>query len=290
MTNESQSQPYDSALKSLVDEHAAEMIPEILPDSLFISELNAEIARTNLRPDLVYQIQRKGKPHILNLELQTDKDSDMAYRMLVYHVELYGKHRLPVISMVIYPFETSIPEPVFREEGADEILLEFEHRVLRLWTLEAAPYLEKRVVSMYTLLPGMKGVTAPMLIQAIGEMKQRYQGEQLSRHLVRFRTILRRSKTLSAQDKQIVEGEMPTYDSLLESDPELQEYLARTRIDERQRSIVSIVEARFPNLIDWAREQVVRQNDLSKLDLLMKQIASAPDEATARWALSTATD
>ena len=90
-----------------------------------------------MRADLVYLIQYRGGPHILNLELQTDADSDMAYRMLLYHVELFGKYRLPVISMVMYPFEASIPEPVFREESGQETLLTFHHRVLRLWTIEA---------------------------------------------------------------------------------------------------------------------------------------------------------
>jgi len=30
-TNENQRQPYDRALKSLMEDHAAEMLPEILP-------------------------------------------------------------------------------------------------------------------------------------------------------------------------------------------------------------------------------------------------------------------
>ena len=99
-TNENQRQPYDRALKSLMEDHAAEMLPEILPESKLLAEQNVEITRTNLRADLVYLIQYRGGPHILNLELQTDADSDMAYRMLLYHVELFGKYRLPVISMI----------------------------------------------------------------------------------------------------------------------------------------------------------------------------------------------
>ncbi len=150
------------------------MLPEILPECTLLGEQNAEIARTNLRPDLVYLIQYRDKPHILNRELQTNIDHDMPYRMLLYHVELHGKYRLSVISMVMYPFETNIPEPVFQEESGQEILLRFEHRVLCLWALDAEQCIHKRVVSMYTLLPAMKGVNASMLLQAIKEMEQRY--------------------------------------------------------------------------------------------------------------------
>lgn len=288
MTDANQRQPYDSALKSLMDDQAAEMLPEILPECTLLGEQNAEIARTNLRPDLVYLIQYRGLHHILNLELQTNTDSDMAYRMLLYHVELFGKYRLPVISMVMYPFETSLTEPVFSEESGSEILLEFHHRVLRLWSLEAEQYVRKRVVSMYTLLPAMKGVNASLLLQAIDEMELKYTRTGFVRHLVRFRTILRRSMTLSIQDKQIVEDHMDiTYDSLLDEDPEIQERVAKAEIVGQQKAVLDFIEVKFPSLVQVAREQVVRLNNPEELSRLMKQIALAPDEATVRWVLGT---
>lgn len=287
MSDESQRQPYDSALKSLMEDHAAEMLPEILPESRLISEQNAELARTNLRPDLVYLIEYKSKQRILNLELQTNEDSDMAYRMLLYHVELFGKYRLPVISMVMYPFETNIPEPVFREESGAETLLVFQHQVLRLWTLEAEQYIRRRAVSMYTLLPAMKGANAPMLLQAVEEMEQEYKGLHLARHLVRFRTILRRSKTLSEQDKQIVEERLHMYDSLLDEDPEIQELVAKAELRGQQKAVIDIIEMRFPALTEEAQEKVARLNKADQLSQLMKQMVMAPDEAKARWALKT---
>ncbi len=287
MTDEQQRQPYDSALKSLFEDHAAEMLPEILPESELVSEQNAEIARTNLRPDLVYLIQYRGEPHILNLELQTNLDSDMAYRMLLYHVELFGKYRLPVISMVMYPFETSFSEPTFREVSGQEILLLFQHRVLRLWILEAEQYIRKRVIAMYTMLPAMKGANASLLMRAITEMEQRYTGSHLAHHLVRFQTILQRSTTLSAQDKQIVEDRLRMYDSLVDQNPEIQERVARGVIEGRQQAVVELIEVRFPALVEIAQQQVARLNKPDELSRLTKQIALAPDEATARWLLST---
>src|SRR5712692_2825235 len=191
-----------------MEDHAAEMLPEILPESRLISEQNAEIARTNLRPDLVYLIEYKGKHRILNLELQTSEDPDMTYRMLLYWVELFRKYRLPVISIVLYPFETNIPEPIFQVGSEDDTLVHYQHQVLRIWMLEAKQYVRRRVVSMYTLLPAMKGAHAPMLLEAMKEMEQQYQGLHLARHLVRFRTILRRSTALSAQEKRIVEDQL----------------------------------------------------------------------------------
>ncbi len=255
--SQDQSQPYDRALKSLLGDEVAEILPNLLPGSEFIGEQNIEIDRTTLKADLVYNVQYGDNPHILNMELQTDTDNEMAIRMLRYHVGLYDKHRRPVISMVIYPFETSIPESPFRETSGDEELLRFHYRVLPLWKLDAQPFVRDHVVSMYTLLPAMKGADVPLLLQAIEEMKQRYRESELGHHLVRFRTILRRSKTVSTQDKQEVENHLDYYDSLLDQDPYLQQQKALERILGRtegiqafQDTIIEIVKNRFPALVE----------------------------------------
>jgi hypothetical protein len=58
-------------------------------------EKNNELTRLNLRADIVYLIEYKGELRILNMELQTDAEKQMAFRMLVYHLELYDKYQLP---------------------------------------------------------------------------------------------------------------------------------------------------------------------------------------------------
>ena len=166
--SQDQQQPYDSALKSLMGDEVAEILPKLLPESEYIDEQNIEIDRTTLRADLVYNIHYRDKPHILNMELQTDADSDMVVRMLKYHVGLYDKHRKPVLSMVIYPFETSIPESPFREESGEEALLTFQFRVLPLWKLDAQQFVQDHVVCMYTLLPARE----PMLQCSCGQSKK----------------------------------------------------------------------------------------------------------------------
>jgi hypothetical protein len=94
--------------------------------------------------------------------------------------------------------------------------------------------------------------------------------------------------TLSTQDKQIVENHMDiTYDSLLDEDPEIQERVAKAKIAGQQKAVLDFVEVRFPTLVLVAQEQIVRLNKADELSRLMKQIALAPDEATARWVLGT---
>ena len=288
--NKSQ-QLYDNALKALMEDHAAEIIPEFVPEAAMVIEQNNEIKRENIRADLVYLVEYKGQLHVLNMELQTDRDSNMAARMLKYHVELHLAYQLPVISVVLYLFETSIVASPYKEVSGDENLLIFHYRVIALWTLDAEEYVKKRIVCMYTFLPGMKRATVSLLIQAMDEMRQRYTLSQLARHLSRFKTILQRSNMLSEEDKQRVEDHMQVYDSLLDGQPWFEQRLAKKAAESElqvlQQLALEAVDEQFPPLAEFAREKItsIRQPDV--LRLLVKQIYKAPDEATARWLLNT---
>jgi hypothetical protein len=113
---------YDSALKGLMGDYAAEIIPELLPDTYLESEANSEVERESIRADLVYRVRRHGQPHVLNMELQSGSDTEMAHRMLRYHVELYLTYLRPVLSVVLYLFESSLPKTPFREMSGDQSL------------------------------------------------------------------------------------------------------------------------------------------------------------------------
>ena len=149
----------------------------------------------------------------------------------------------------------------------------------------------------------MKNVTVAVLLQAIAEMEQRYQETDLRRHLLRFRTILHRSKTLSNSDKQIVETKMQSYDSLLDGDPVIQEEIrqeieqqveqqvkqqvAEHELEVRRQTALIVLEARFPDLVDIAQSKIGLVNKSEVLSFLTVQIAKAPDEKIARWVLDT---
>jgi hypothetical protein len=78
-----------------------------------------------------------------------------------------------------------------------------------------------------------------------------------------------------------------TYDSLLDEDPDIQERVARGKIQGQQNAVIELVEIRFPALIERAKQQIVGLNRPEDLSRLMRLIATAPDEAVARWILDT---
>ncbi len=286
---EHQRQPYDTTLKALLREQAAEMIPYLVEEAEFIDTLDSEVLKPQppLRADRAYRIQYRGEPHVLHIELETGANSRMAYRMLSYHALLLEEHRLPVISLIIYPFRTKLPKSPLREISRQAELLVFHFKVLPLWELEAQQYMREHVVSMYPLLPTMRGANASLLLQAIDEMKQQYDETNLGRRLLWLRTLLERVKTLPQEDKHRVEERLNMFDSLLEDDPYIQEREIRAATQELQKAVVEVVQGRFPTLEELAQQTVVQVRDRGALHLLIKQISAAPDEAFTRQLLGT---
>ncbi|HZR43314.1 MAG TPA: hypothetical protein VFB12_24575 [Ktedonobacteraceae bacterium] len=82
---------------------------------------------------------------------------------------------------------------------------------------------------------------------------------------------------------------------LLDEDPEIQQRMALARkqgelegeIKGAQRLALSVLEIRFPTLTESARHRIMQINKIDLLNLVAKQIATAPDEATIRWVLTT---
>jgi hypothetical protein len=289
-----QHQPYDNALKSLMADHAAEIIPQFIPGAELVSEQNVEIKRELLRPDLVYLIKYKGKPHVLNLELQTASDRNMVHRVLLYHVELHIDYVLPVLSVILYLFETNVPTPPFREESEDEALLTLKYDVVTLWTHDAREYVQNGILHMYTFLPAMKGANAPLLLQAIKQMEQHYDRPQFVRHLIRLMRLLQRSTTMSELDKQLVKEELLTmYDSLIDENPDVQERVARSEargemkgeLRGLRKMVLEAVKDTYPSLEELAQEHVQLIEQPDALRQLVRLIYKTSDEPNARWLL-----
>ena len=286
-----ESQPYDRALKSLFGDEAAEILPRLVEGVELIGEQNVEIDRSTLRADLVYNVMYKEKLHIINMELQTGLDKDMPIRMLSYHVGLHVKFHLPVISVVLYPFETVVPESPYLEISDGKEILTFHYRVVLLSELDAIQFVKDGVIAMYSLLPAMRNVSVLILIRVIKEMEQHYSRDNFIRHMTRFKVILNRSTTLTEQEKQEMNEELYSYDSLLDSDPGIQEKVEKSKATGKtegaQEVLTTLVEVRFPQLVEVAQQKVTNIQSVEMLKQLTKQIATAEDEKTALWVLNS---
>jgi hypothetical protein len=298
---------YDSTLKALFGDEAAEIVPRLIPGTELLHDHNIEIDRSQLRADLVYNVKYRGLLHILNMELQTDEDEHMHLRLLQYHINLHAKYEKPVISVVLYPFELKVPVPPYKEMSGDEALLIWKYLVIGLYNLEAEQFRHQQAFCMYSLLPAMKGVNAKMLIQTLREMKQHYTTEEMEHHLDRFWKMLQKSITISPEDKSRVEEELQMqFDWFIDTVPEVierveqaekrgkAEGLVEGRVEGRvegelqalRRTAMHVIQTRFPALLAFAQVQINGITQPAQLDKLVVDLMQAPDEVTAIRLLS----
>ena len=118
--------------------------------------------------------------------------------------------------------------------------------------------------------------------------------------------LLERTDTIAQEEKQKIQERFKMYDPLWEEHPKVKKIRAESRaegeaigiaegealgivkgeIQASQRLLVSIIKGRFPELAEFAQQQVTRFNDPGALDLLVQKVSTAPDEAMVRWLLS----
>jgi len=168
-------------------------------------------------------------------------------------------------------------------------------------------------VAMYALLPAMDGANAHLLDQAIDEMVQYYQHDEiaLAHDLKWMGIILRRTDCVLEEDKRMIQERLSMYDDLMEKDPEMRRLRekykaeglaegkaeglaegeakgeAKGEVKGLRTTILTLIKMRFPSLSKQAQQQVAHMKKPGDLQDLFEQLLIAPDEASARALLST---
>ncbi len=298
-SSQDQQQPYDNLLKSLLEGREKEMLPYFLPEAEYQETLDVEVHRTTLRVDRVYKILYRGQLHILHLEFESGSDADMDTRLLDYHAYLYRKYRLPVLSIIVYPFRTSMATSPLQEMSGKFELLIFHFQVFPLWQLHAEQYIRGRVLFMYALLPTMEGANAELLNKAISEMVEYYKddNERLARELRWMGIVLRRADTVALNEKRIVEERLDMYDDLMERDPKMMRIRAESEakgeakgetkgeVKGLRTAVVTAVKLRFPTLVELARQKAIKIEVPNELNVFLNEVVNATDENTLRLLL-----
>ena len=128
-------QKYDTSLKDWIEQQAPDILPVLLPGTVYEKTLNVEVSRSMMRADKVFKILYYGEEHILHLEFETKSDGDLRSRLLVYNSVLYRDYKIPVMTIVVYPFPVEQAEsPLCIKSNGKEILT-FNFRILPLFTL-----------------------------------------------------------------------------------------------------------------------------------------------------------
>ena len=94
-------------------------------------------------------------------------------------------------------------------------------------------------------------------------------------------------KTWYDAEKPGIQEELKVYDPLWEENSKVRRIRAESKAEGLQMALLSAVSIRFPELSELAQKNVGKINDTANLDMLLKQVITAPDESFARWLLSS---
>jgi len=306
-------QPYDNDTKALFGQDGARIIPELVAGAEVLAAYNVEVDRSKLKVDLVFQILYQGILAILNIELQSGPDSNMGSRVLQYLVGLHDFYQMPVICVVIYLFRCAVVESPYVIKCGDRTSLILNYEVIRWWEVDGATIVDKHAIHLYTLLPATKEPTVDLLKKALHEMFQVYKRHELGYRFGWFYNILRRTDTISEEDKRIIEKELKVqynYEELIKDDPIIQNLLAERElkgetqgefrgraegkaegriegeIKATKDSILSLLTARFSAALAAQAQSVITPiQNVETLNFLFQRLLRAPDEQTVRIVL-----
>ncbi len=277
------------------------MLPYFLENAVFVEVANVEVLRTPLRTDRVYKILYWDRPAILDLEFESGSDAKIAIRLSNYHTYYLEKFDRPVVTVVVYLFPTSEAESPYQEECGPEKLMTFYFHTLCLWKLDAKYFVQKHVISMYAFLPTMNGANEEVLLDALNELSESYVGDnvQLANQLKWLGVLLRRSETMSIEDKVAVQERLNMWDNLLDQDPYLQKKIATSskkavekaveeavekatekaldqgELNASRSMVLDIIDERFPTLTEMAKRRVQKIQAPADLRQLARKIVVA---------------
>jgi flagellar biosynthesis/type III secretory pathway protein FliH len=143
--------------------------------------------------------------------------------------------------------------------------------------------------------------------KAIDEMVEYYQGDdtKLAQEFNWMGVVIRKVKTLPRADKREIQERLNMWDDLMEKDPKMRKIRKESEAKGRteglkegvekglkeglaeglRKAIVTAVRLRFPDLTELAQQRVAQVSKPEKLNLLVDQIAIAPDENMVRLLL-----
>ena len=84
-----------------------------------------------------------------------------------------------------------------------------------------------------------------------------------------------------------MEEHVKEYNSLIEESPFFQDLAKQVELREAKRMVTIVVEARFPNLVEFAKECISYIKSMYELETFIGQIITAPDETAVKRILDT---
>ncbi len=283
---------WDDMLKRMFTANPQHFLNWLVPNAVLLHELSPELKTQTLadlkarRPqetrdltaDILYVILWYGVKTILHIEFQRRGDKQMGKRLWQYNSTTTINKGLPVSSIVIYlRKDRTIEEPPYLEKlpnGRPNHI--FLYEAVKLWELPSAVFLQ----------PGMEGLLPLVTLTSDGKQRE-VVDEMITRLLASHNhNLLSMAFNFAAlvydkPDEQawlIERFEM--YKKDLEESYIYQRILGEGREEGREEgqreslreTLVGFLNARYPMLVDLAREQISGITEIKQLQEILNRV------------------
>jgi predicted transposase YdaD len=277
---------WDFVMKRWLRRNAQQFISWILKDAVVVSLLETEIKRETIYADALFLVVLYGQQMLLHIEFQSTVDKTMAERLLEYNVQLSKEHgNLSVYSCVVYlrKAEGAPQSPLIRRLPNGKVVLRFDYLNIELGEMAAESILSK----------GLDGLLPLVLFtedgkQALDEVVTRLKAIQ-DQELITLVYTLAGLIFQNDTDHEAIMRRFELFKDIIEESWTYQEIISKGREKERQewlqtqrKGLISVVQARFPDLVASITEKVEQVEDPLALQDIMLKLASTLDNAEAR--------
>jgi hypothetical protein len=145
----------------------------------------------------------------------------------------------------------------------------------------------------------MQHVHADLVAQVMHELAELYRDDEvtLAEQFICLQLLLERTGTVPQGEKRKIKERLSMFDQLWEESPMIQKMREQYRVqgiqegilEGLQRFLVNTVQTDYPDLAEVVQQQASKFNKPDMLELLIKQVMSAPDSDAVRRLLEAGT-
>lgn len=292
---------WDSNLKRLIGDNPEAFVIWLLPGATYIRELSQHLNR-GIDIDILYEVVLDGKRVLFHLEFQRNNNANMANRVLEYNIFASCKFDCTVISFVIYLKRESkvVEPPLVRALPDGQQVLRFDYTNIKLWEIPTDDLRHTGLIGLLPLLSLTKDGGKPDIVdEAITIIEESGEDEAKKANLLSITLTLAALAFEDENDRDALRRRFQMYQDILHESEIyqmiMQEGIEKERLQQQlqqlelqRRTILRIVQTKFPKLARLAIEQTNTITDPEKLeDLIVFMGLSQTEEEAHQYLTGT---
>ncbi len=264
--------PWDDTMKRLIRAYPQHFVSWILKGAIYHDALSIELKNWTREADFLLDVVYSGKPLLIQVEVQSYKDEDMAQRLLEYNVLATREHGRPVLPCLIYlRKDRKIAEsPLVWEAPAGHEVLRFHFIVIKLWEIAAEEIIQTGLAGLLPLVPLTKDGGHHEIIDEVATKLATAQEYNLLEYARRFSSLVFKE----GSDQEWLNRRFAMYRDILEDSWVVKEERREGELRGLHLAVLDVIQARFPEIAPYAKKQTESIDDTEVLRRLIVKMST----------------